>query len=154
MEVTASHKRFLVDVDPDSKKAFAVNEEQINSQSVHLTSLDVSRLTAYASGGKIPENVKKALAKAIELRRKVQQSEAQIQQKNRQLDEITEEQERIRENMGSVERNSSYYKRLLSKLESQEDQIEGFQKEINDLQRIKSKQQQDLQDYLRRLNVN
>lgn len=154
MEVTATHKRFLVDVDPSSTKAFTVNEEQINSQSVHLTSLDVSRLTAFATGGKIPDGVKKALTKAIELRRKVQQSEAQMQLKNQQLNEITEEQERIRENMGSVERNSSYYKRLLTKLESQEDQIEGFQKEINDLQRTKTKQQQDLQDYLRRLNVN
>ena len=154
LESTAALHRFFVDVSPDAKEVFIVNEEQVISQSLHLTNLDVSALTLYATSGKIPEKVKRALNQAVVLKRAVQQSDRQIQQKQRQIKAITSEQERIRENMGSVERNSSYYKRLLSKLESQEDEIEKLQKDIAALQGSKNKQLQDLQEYLKGLNVN
>ncbi len=153
LETTATYHRFLVDVASNKQEIFTVNEEQVLSQSVHLTNLDVNTLTVHATTGNIPSNVKKALNQAIQLKRKVQQSDSEMQQKERQINQITAEQERIRENMGSVERTSSYYKRLLSKLESQEDDIEKLQKDRTTLQNTRTKQQQELQEYLKGLNV-
>lgn len=154
MESTASLHRFKVPVDADAQKSFTISEEQVLNQSVRLTNLDVNTMAAQVSAGEMSPQVRRALNEAIALKRKVNESAVQIQNKERQINEITAEQARIRENMASVERNSSYYKRLLSKLESQEDDIEQLQKDIQDHRQLQQEQQRDLQNFLQNLNIN
>ncbi len=154
MESTDQFHRFQVDAGGSDQTEFTVMEEQINSQAIQLTSLDVNALSVYTRGGAVSKDVKQALQKAIALKQKVQQSDRQIRQKEQQIKNISAEQGRIRENMGTVERNSSYYKRLLGKLEAQENDIDKLGKEIEDLQKSRDKDQQELVDFLRGLNVN
>ena len=154
MESTDQYHRFQVDASGSDQTVFTVMEEQINSQAIQLTNLDVNALSVYTRGGAVSKDVRQALQKAISLKQKVQQSDRQIRQKEQEIKNIAAEQGRIRENMGTVERNSSYYKRLLGKLEAQENDIDKLGKEIEDLQKSRTKDQQELVEFLRGLNVN
>lgn len=154
IESTEAYHRFEVEATADSTSILSVEEEQIVSQSIHLTNLDINAMRVHTRSGQIPPKVKEALQQAISLKQKLQQTDRQINDLEQKMNAITGEQERIRENMGSVERNTSYYKRLLAKLESQEDEIEKHQKDVEKLKANKLSQQRDLQEYLRGLNVN
>ncbi|MEM8485661.1 MAG: hypothetical protein AAF564_08925 [Bacteroidota bacterium] len=154
METTDQYHRFQVDAAESKQTAFTVMEEQISSQAIQLTSLDVNALSVYTRGGAVSSDVRRALQKAISLKQQVQQSDQQIRQKEQQIKNIAAEQGRIRENMGTVERSSSYYKRLLGKLEAQENDIDKMGKEIDGLRKSRDKDQQELVEFLRGLNVN
>lgn len=153
LETTDSHHRFLVDVDADSSLTVDVREERIASESVHLARADISTLISFSQGSALPQKLKQALTRAIELQRAQNQTRASMQQKEQRLNGISQEQSRIRENMGSVERNSNYYRRLLEKLEAQEDEIERIQLEIKNHQQEFEKQQKALNDYLSNLSI-
>ncbi len=154
LETTAESHRFSLEIDGDSRKTFIVKEEQVRNQSIQLINLDTNGLRVQMNAGKIPDKIKRALEKAIAIQQKIQQASTGIAQYENQINGITAEQERIRENMSSVEKNSSYYKRLLSKLESQEDEIESLQKTVRDLQKTKQQNEQELREYLTGLDVN
>ena len=154
MESTPSHHRFNIDIEGNDRETFIVKEEQVRSQSIQLINLDVNGLRVQMNAGKIPNNIKRALEKAISIQQKIQQANTGIAGYENQIQSITTEQERIRENMSSVEKNSSYYKRLLSKLESQEDEIESLQKSVRDLRKTKQQNEQELREYLTGLDVN
>jgi len=101
----------------------------------------------------MPENVRAALGKAIQLKQSIADVEADINAHTQRVGEITAEQNRIRENMKTVAQTTPYYNRLLEKLNEQESSIESLQKERDALMAKRDSLHKELDDYLNGLTV-
>jgi chromosome segregation ATPase len=130
-----------------------VTEESIRQESVALVPAGIPQLLSYTRTGEIPQNVRDAIAKAVQLKQGITDIDRQIAERTTQISAIAVEQERIRENMKTVEQKSQYYERLLSKLNAQESTIERLQKDRDDLNAARDGQQKALEDYLNGLII-
>lgn len=153
LESTAALHRFRVTVPAGETVPFTVREEEVLEESIALINTNESRLSYYVRATRLPEPVKAALREAMKRQAEVARLTREIQQIEQAQAAITQEQARIRENMRTVDASSDYYKRLLTKLEEQEDQIEQNQRSIENLRREQAEREQDLRAYLSRLNV-
>ena len=79
--------------------------------------------------------------------------EQKRQQLTQQIQSITQEQARIRQNMAQLDRTSDLYKRYVTILGQQEDQIARDTKDIQDLLKRETALRQALDDYLSHLNI-
>jgi hypothetical protein len=153
IETTDTLYRFKGTVTPGKASKLVVREETISNEQIAILPADFGALAVYARTGEIPKDVRDALIRAIQLKQAVVDTERQIAERDQRIATITAEQNRIRENMRTVAQNSEYYKRLLSKLNDQETQIEQLQTDREKLVQQREKQQKDLEDYLSGLNV-
>lgn len=153
VETTETLHRFQTAVGAKKKLTFVVNEEHVTSETIGILPIDIGQLEIYSRTGSIPADVKAALARAIELKRAMAETESQIGTREEQISAITSEQGRIRENMKTVTQSSDYANRLLRKLNDQESRIETLQKEVDDLRKKLEAQTRELEAYLSTLNV-
>jgi hypothetical protein len=130
-----------------------VKEEYVQSETIALLPTDVSQLIMYSRTGEIPVAVRDAIAKAVQLKQAVQDTERQIAAATQQINDITAEQGRIRENMKTVAQSTPYYTRLLTKLNEQETSIEKLRVDRDTLTARRDRQRKDLEDYLSTLTV-
>lgn len=153
VETTETLYRFETNLPAKKTATFTVSEETVSMETIGILPIDFGTLEIYSRTGKIPADVKAALAKAIAMKRGIGDTETQLRTRRAEIDRITKEQSRIRENLKTVAQNSDYSNRLLKKLNDQETQIEGLQKEADDLQHSLETQRRDLETYLGGLNV-
>ena len=153
IEVLPYLYRFQGSVPAKKVASFTVREEFIASSSMALLGADVGPLLAYARSRDIPSAVRDALAKAVQLREALAETERQIAERSQQLSQITQEQARIREDMKTVSASTPYYSRLLTKLNDQESSIEKLQREREELVTRRDAQRHELDDYLANLDV-
>ncbi len=118
-----------------------------------IAAIDSDLMTMYLRDGAIPQSVKDALGKAVELRNEVANLERQMQANKQKLDSITSDQNRIRSNMESLDRNSELYGRLLKKLDTQETQIDELGNQNETLTEQRNAKRAELENYLAKLNV-
>ncbi|HEY4320873.1 MAG TPA: hypothetical protein VGM77_06775 [Gemmatimonadales bacterium] len=153
VETTPSVYRFQGNAAAGKVTLLTVKEENVRQETVTMLPADVGQLLTYSRTGEIPQPVRDAIAKAIQMKQAVIELNNQAATRTTQMDAITEEQGRIRENMKTVDSKTPYYDRLLTKLNEQESQIERLQKEVGDLQDKSNAQQAALADYLNGLTV-
>jgi hypothetical protein len=152
-EQTRDLYRFELNVPAGKTATLEVVEEQIVVQQVILTNVDDQTILRYVSGKNVSTALKEALAKAVELKRKLQATRREIAQAERQLKAILDDQARLRANLERVPPGSEAYKRYLQKFDEQEVQIEKLQEEIKKLQAKEDEQRKAYEDYLADLNV-
>jgi hypothetical protein len=152
-ETTDAVYRFKGNVAAGKTSKLTVQEQMIQQQTMAILPADIGQIDFYSKAGEIPKNVKDALAKAVQLKSALVDTQRQIDQAKQQLSEITTEQERIRQNMKAVNSSSQYYTRLMTKLNDQETQIEKTQGQLDGLQKTMNDQRQALESYLENLNV-
>jgi hypothetical protein len=148
IETTESLYRFKGKVASNKATKLTVKEEVIQGEELAILPMDLGALDWYSRQGEIPKDVREVLAKAITMRNAVVDTQRQIEDRRQRVAQITAEQNRMRENMKTVRQGSEYYNRLMSKLDSQETQIEGLQTEAEQLQKALEKEQRDLEQYL------
>jgi predicted RNase H-like nuclease (RuvC/YqgF family) len=153
VEATPTLYRFQGNAIAGKVTVLTVKEESIRQETITMLPADIGQLVTYSRTGEIPQAVRDAIAKAIQLKQGVLDAEAQVSNRTEQIGAITQEQERIRENMKTVDAKSQYYLRLLAKLNEQESSIEKLQKERDDLLAKRDVQQKALEDYLNGLTV-
>jgi hypothetical protein len=153
-ETTEELYRFKTNVDAGKASEFKVTQEYIRDEQLALLSTNVDRIEFFIRAREIPENVRTALVKTMQLKQILSTTEMNLQQHRDRIESITQEQERIRENMKSVKQSSEYYTRLLTKLNDQETTIEMEQATVAKLQEEVNQQRQELADYLNNLTVN
>jgi hypothetical protein len=153
VERTRDVYRFEVKVPAGKTVSFEVVEERAVVQQVVLTSSDDQTILRYVSGTVVSPALKDALAKAVELKRKLEATRQEITQAERQLKAITDDQARLRANMERVPKDSEAYKRYLKKFDEQETEIEKPQEQIKKLQAIEQQQRKAYEDYLSNLSV-
>jgi uncharacterized phage infection (PIP) family protein YhgE len=78
----------------------------------------------------------------------------ELNQVNEQLRVITEDQARLRANLREMPTTAAAYKRYLEKFDKQETEIESLREAQKRLQQQQLKNQQEVDAYLRNLNVN
>lgn len=155
IETTDTLYRFRVPVAASATAVLPVKEEVVQSQSLHILSMDIGAMEFYTRSGEISANVRKALASLIERKNALVEVERSLQERRTKIQEITMEQERIRQNLASVQnqQGSAYYGRLIAKLNEQETEIENLQKEAANLEIALQERRKALEDELANLNV-
>lgn len=153
IETTPTVYRFQGNVEAGKVTKLPVKEEFVRGEWVALTSVDAGQLLMYSRTGELSKSVRDALAKVIELRQRLAETERAVADRVQQLAQITQEQTRIREDMKAVSQSTSYYARLLAKLNDQESMIERLQKERDDFIARRDEQKKALDDYLSNLVV-
>ena len=148
VETTPSLYRFQGNAPAGKTTLLTIKEESVRQETLAMLPADATQLLAYTRTAEIPQPVRDAIAKAIQMKQAVIDFEAQVENRTSQIDDITKEQERIRENMKTVDAKSQYYERLLAKLNEQESSIEKLQKDRDDLQARSDAQQKALEEYL------
>lgn len=153
IETTPALYRFQGNAVAGKVTVLTIKEENLRQETITMLPADIGQLISYSRTGEIPQGVRDAIIKAIQLKQGVLDIEGQITDRTTQITDITQEQERIRENMKTVDAKSQYYERLLAKLNEQESTIEKLQKERDDLLTKRDAQRKALTDYLNALTV-
>jgi len=152
-EVTANLYRFKGAAPAGKVTTLTVTEEVVTTERATVLATDVNTLINYTRTGEIPKNVRDAIAKAVQYKQAMVDADRETNVRSQSIEEITQEQARIRENMKSVEQRTDYYKRLLAKLNEQESQIEGLQRERADFQAQSAAARKELEAYLATLTL-
>jgi hypothetical protein len=153
LETTPSLYRFQGIAIAGKATLLTIKEESVRQETLTMLPANITQLLTYTRTGEIPQPVRDAIAKAIQMKQAVIDIEGQVANRTSQISDITEEQERIRENMKTVDQKSQYYERLLAKLNEQESSIEKLQKERDDLLARGDAQRKALEEYLGGLAV-
>jgi hypothetical protein len=152
-EATQSVYRFKGVAGAEKVTTLVVAEEYVAHESIAMLSADIGQLQFQSRTGEIPQAVRDAIARAIQLKQSALDLEQQITVHSQRLSEITAEQNRIRENMKTVAQSTQYYDRLLTKLNEQETSIESLEKERDALIARRDSLRRQLEEYLNSLNV-
>jgi hypothetical protein len=152
-ERTREVYRFEVKVPAGQTASLEVVEERTVVQQVVLTNSDDQTVLRYVSGSTASPALKDAVARATELKRKLEATRREVAQAERQLKAIVDDQARLRANMERVPKDSEAYKRYLKKFDDQETQIEKLQDSIKALQVREQEQRAAYEDYLANLSV-
>ncbi|HKS07699.1 MAG TPA: carboxypeptidase regulatory-like domain-containing protein [Gemmatimonadaceae bacterium] len=153
LETTATLYRFQRAAAAKKVTTFAVKEESVQYDALAMLNADVAQLLVYQRTGEIPAAVRDAIAKAVQLKQAVTDTERQLADRTRQIADITAEQNRMRENMRTTGSTTQYYQRLLSKLNEQESTIERLQAERDALTKQRDTHRQALDAYLNTLTI-
>jgi hypothetical protein len=152
-ERTRDFYRFEVKIPAGRTVPLEVIEERTVVQEVVLTSADDQTILRYVSGTNASPALKEALAKAADLKARLEATRRDISQTERQLKAITDDQARLRANLERVPPTSEAYKRYLKKFDEQETEIEKLQDAIRKLQATEQQQRKTYEDYLMNLRV-
>ena len=152
-ETTASVYRFERDIAAGKLIKFPVRTETVRQEMVEILPLDVSGLGPYLKLSNIPESVRQALVKILDMKQDMASTQLQVDDHTKRIAEVTTEQTRIRENMKAVSASTDYYKRLVTKLDDQETQIESWQKELEQLRKQLEMQRKDLEARVSTLTI-
>jgi hypothetical protein len=152
-EKTRDRYRFAVQAEPGKPARLEVEEEQIASQSLAITSLDDGTVAFYLNQKQISQEVKAALQDVVKRKQAIDGVAQQRAQREQRIKEITDEQDRIRKNMGQLDRNSDLYRRYVEKFGSQENSVETMREEIQKLTAEETRLRASLDEYLSNLNI-
>ncbi|HQY87035.1 MAG TPA: DUF4139 domain-containing protein [Tepidisphaeraceae bacterium] len=153
IEETDAIYRFELKLEPKKAQQLVSKQQIITSQRLMMTNMDSDAMAMFMRDGAIPQSVKDALKKAIDLRNELVNFDRQLQANQQKLQEINNDQNRIRSNMNSVDRNSELYGRLLKKLDAQETQVDDLGNKNETLKELRAAKQAELDGYLSTLNV-
>jgi hypothetical protein len=153
VETAADFHRFEVKVPAGKDGKLVVTEERQINSNVALNNLDDNNIRVFLNSPVTSAKVKSALEGAMKLRWETAKTQREIGEQERQLKIIVEDQTRLRANLKEMPATAAAYKRYLEKFDTQETQIEAFQKEIKRLQGIEHSQKKEFDDYLANLNV-
>jgi len=153
IETTQTLYRFKGSVPAKKSAAFTVKEEIVQSEELAILPTNATALDYYSRAGEIPQLVRDALIKAMQMKQTLADTERRVAETEQQVQTITQEQNRIRENMRTVNQQSEYYQRLLKKLNDQESQIEKLQTQQEEMRKELEKQRGELENYMNGLNV-
>jgi hypothetical protein len=152
-ETTRSSYRFLVEVGSGKTEELLVAQERQIDRSVLLTNINDNQITYFISASNVDRRVKQALEGLAERKIALSQTVNQRQVEERKINTIHREQSRIRENMARLEKDSDLYKRYVSLLDEQEDQLEAALERIEDLRAKEQRQREELDRYILSLDL-
>lgn len=152
-EKTRDLYRFAVKAGPGEPAKLTVAEERVETQTVHLTNLDLDTIHIYLRAKVVDETVKEALQKVVRLKQELAELSEQRRRREQEIATISQEQERIRRNMEQLDRTTDLYNRYVKKFSEQEDRIEDLRNEIDKLQTAETAKRKELDEFLSGLNV-
>ena len=117
-EQTASAYRFNVNLPAGRETTLTVNEQRPISERITLSPLRLENLISYSANQEIPANVRRALERAIELKRASDAAEAAVREIQTQRTTLISDQDRIRRNLeaagNQTQQGQEYLRRLVA----------------------------------------
>jgi hypothetical protein len=101
----------------------------------------------------VDRRVKEALQGLAERKAALARTGSLRQEEERKINTIHREQGRIRENMARLEKDSDLYRRYVSLLDEQEDQLEEALEAIESLRAREQRQREELDRYIMSLDL-
>ncbi len=153
IETTQTLYRFKGPVAAGKASKLTVKEQLVHGEEIAILPADLAALVVYAKTGEIPDEVKKALTKAIELRRNLATTHAQLEERKGKAKELAEQHKHTAEIMRTLQHNTPVYQRLVTKLNDLQTSIEKVQTEVDELTNSAQQQKNELENYLANLTV-
>jgi len=153
LEETQELYRFEVTVEAGKTATFSVAQERTDSETLAVTSFDLQTIVAYHKDGKLSDAVLKAMQDVTKRQSDINTVEREITEFDRQAKDVSEEQTRIRNNMNTIDRNSDLYKRYMTKLNTQETQLEDLRENRNKANERLETLRRDFNEFLRTLSA-
>jgi hypothetical protein len=145
--------RFQVKIPAGKSASQTVTEERDNFAQVVLSNTDDNTIRVFLQSNVTSKAAQEALKKALDLKGKVDLTTQELAHQNQQLADIERDQARIRQNLKETPPTAEAYKKYLSKLDSQETEIDGLRDKIKKLQAEQLQQRKDYEGYLANLDV-
>lgn len=152
-EQTQDLYRFNIPVEAGKAKVFSVTQEDIRQESIAVMSVDMPTVVAFHKAGKLSDKVLEAFRQVAMRQSAVNETEREIATLINRAKDISEDQNRIRENITRIDRNSQLYGKYMAKLTEQETELEGMREKRVKAEALVTQQRNDLNDYVRGLNV-
>jgi hypothetical protein len=151
-EMTDTAFRVPFDVKAGTTVKHTVTTQWPRDEEMALVDIDLDAVLAYASNENLTTAQRAAFARMGEMKRKVQDLDAQIENEGEARDRLFEDQGRIRENIKAVPPGDlqQRYMREMSKLE---DEAQAHKRNIDRLTRERTAEQQKLADYVAGLQL-
>ncbi|MFG0293240.1 MAG: hypothetical protein ACF8MJ_08815 [Phycisphaerales bacterium JB050] len=153
VERTDRYDRFEVTVEPGKESKLVLRAEYIDRTMYAVTGANLEDLLVYAARGKASDEVIAAVRKAGGFQQEINRLEQEINALRREVQTIETDQGRIRENMRSIDRNSDLYRRYMTRLNEQEDQLEMLRDKIASTEQSLLEARKVLNHYLQSLVV-
>ena len=126
VKVTPDVYRISRDIPAGTTGSITLVTERIVDQTLSLHDMGSDTDVVAMSNGELPDDLRKALQRAVELRRDVDRRQAALEALQAQQQTIVTDQTRIRGNLMSVPANSELHRRYLAKMQSQEDELSAL----------------------------
>lgn len=107
-----------------------ITEERVLEQEYTMTEMDRELLVEFSSNRLLAPRVRRILQNIVELRDQVQTFRTERQELEERRDEIFRDQQRIRGNMENLDRNSDLYRRYVSQLDNQENDLRFIRSDL------------------------
>jgi hypothetical protein len=155
VERTSDHYRFEVKLPAKSKEPAmqTVVEEQDVDTRIVISNANDGAIRLFINNAITSPGVKEALQKALDLKAKHVATQQELNNVNEQLRVINEDQSRLRANLREMPNTAAAYKRYLEKFDKQETEIESLRDSQKKLQAQELKDRQEVDRYLRNLNI-
>ncbi|MCL2721920.1 MAG: DUF4139 domain-containing protein [Treponema sp.] len=125
-EQTATAYRFNVSLPANRETLLTVNERRPLSERITLLSLRPDVFLSYTTNQEIPQNVRRALQRAVELKQAVDAAELAVRDIDAQRNRLIADQDRVRRNLeaaGSQTQQGQEYLRRLTALDTEIDAL-------------------------------
>ncbi len=104
--------------------------ERVTSRTVALTDLSPDVIAVYLEDLTLDDATRRTLEDVMTLQREAAGLLTQISTREERIEAISQDQSRIRANMSGLDRNSSLYRRYVSDLEQQEEELDTLETEL------------------------
>lgn len=125
--------------------------ERVESRQLAVGNVTPDQIAFFLENVELTEQDRATLDEILTLKRQIATLDRQIEDLENRRQEIAREQDRIRQNMGALDRNSSLYRRYVSDLEQQEDEIDAIGTELETLRADRRELQDQLDELVRSL---
>ena len=152
-EKTQSVYRFSLALPAAGEARLVVKERSPRWESVALGSLRPDDFLAYSSSKDIPKDVREALKKAIDFRKRLEDAQRGLAGLQERKATLGADQNRYRSNLSSVGRDSDQGKQYLKRLMDSETAIDQADTKIAEAQKAVEDAQKAYESYIGGLNL-
>jgi outer membrane murein-binding lipoprotein Lpp len=152
-EQTASAYRFNLNLRASSELVFTVSEQRPISESITLLSLRPDSFLSYTTNQEIPQRIRTALQRAVDLRREINEAASTVKELEAQMTRLINDQDRIRRNIEAAGNQTSQGQEYLKRLTSLDSEIDNLSPEIEKARNSEKTAQKAFEDYLMGLNL-
>jgi len=152
-EKTDAVYRFLLAVPAGGQAKLEVRERSPSQERVALSGVSMDSLVYYSSSSEIPAKVREALAKAVALRKKVDDAKKLVTDLGSRRTEIANDQARIRQNLDTVGRDSTQGQQYLKRLMDSEAELDSLAAKLADARKASQDAQTAYDAYIGSLTL-
>ncbi len=152
-EKSQNDHRIGVDLKAGEQKSIELNFRTTTSTRTRFFDIGINQLGLLFKNVSLSGDLKSAIDKITQLKRDIRDADQTMNTSRRRIESVHREQERIRENIKALQGTASdIYKRYLSKLDEQENELERLNTVIAEAQTKRDSTQTELEQVIRALN--